>query len=268
MSSAVVTAPGRTRPMKPRHTARNVTAALVIVAITVVSWIAIGADPSMIIANWQNATGDLVQLFQPDYSFFPKTIGPIFETIEMAVIGTAIGALLSLPLTFLASTTTNPIGWLRGLVRFVLALIRSVPDVLYAAILVAMVGIGALPGIIALVLFSIGIIAKLVSEQLDAEERGAAEAVIAAGGTWPQVARHAMLPQIMPSFIAQTLYTLEVDIRASAVLGLVGAGGIGMLIDDLRTYYQYHYLALVIIEIFIVVLVIEQVSSWLRERLR
>ncbi|MDJ0316317.1 phosphonate ABC transporter, permease protein PhnE [Arthrobacter antibioticus] len=267
MSSAttVKTEPGR--PTKPRHGAKSAAAVVLLLAITLWAGFGVQVDVAAIVQNWRNATSNVIALLQPDYGFFPKTIPALVETLQMAVIATVVGSAISLPLAFLASRATNPKPWLLAGVRFVMNMIRSVPEILFAAILVAVVGVGALSGIMALVLFNIGIIVKLVSETLDGEDTGAQEAALAAGASWPKANRAAMLPQILPSFISQLLYTFELNIRASAVIGLVGAGGLGILIDNVRSFFRYHELSLIIMEILILVLVLESISSWLRKKL-
>lgn len=267
MSSAttVKTEPGR--PAKPRHGAKSAAAVVLLLVITLWAGIGVQVDVAAIVQNWRNATSNIIALLQPDYGFFPKTIPALVETLQMAVIATVVGSAISLPLAFLASRATNPKPWLLAGVRFVMNMIRSVPEILFAAILVAVVGVGALSGIMALVLFNIGIIVKLVSETLDGEDTGAQEAALAAGASWPKANRAAMLPQILPSFISQLLYTFELNIRASAVIGLVGAGGLGILIDNVRSFFRYHELSLIIMEILILVLVLESISSWLRKKL-
>ncbi|ALE06511.1 phosphonate ABC transporter permease [Arthrobacter sp. ERGS1:01] len=258
---------GQARPTKPRHGAQVGAAVVVLAGITLWAGIGVRIDLPAIWTNWHNATANIVQLLQPDYGFFPKTIPALLETLQMAVIATAAGSAVSLPLAFLASRATNPrSGLLRG-VRLVMNMVRSVPDILYAAILVAVVGVGALSGIMALFMFNIGIIVKLVSEALDGEDAGAQEAALAAGASWPQASRAAMLPQILPSFASQVLYTFELNIRASTVIGLVGAGGLGILIDNVRSFFRYHELSMIILEILLLVLVLESVSSWLRKKL-
>lgn len=258
---------GRDWPTKPDTRVHTVLVVLVLVALTVWAGVGIGVDLPAILANWSNAAGNVVQLFQPDYSFFPQTIPALLETLQMAVIATAVGSLVSLPLAFLASRAANPNTPLLRAVRFLMNLVRSVPDILYAAILVAIVGVGALAGILALVLFNIGIIVKLVSESLDAQDLGAQEAALATGGTWFGANRVSLLPQILPSFASQVLYTFELNIRASTVIGLVGAGGLGLLIDNVRNYFLYHYLSLIILEILVLVVLLEGFSSWLRKKL-
>lgn len=255
------------RPTPPRRGAGPWVAGTVLVGLTVWSAIDVHIDIPAIWRNWGNASGTIVKLFQPDYSFFPKTLTALVETLLMAVIATAVGSVISLPLAFLASRVTNPSTWLRRLVRFLNNVVRAVPDLLYAVIFVAVIGTGALSGIFALVLFNIGIIVKLVSEAIDGLDSGPQEAALAAGGTWFAADRTAMLPAVAPSYAAQVLYTFEVNIRASTVIGLVGAGGLGVLIDNVRTFYHYHYLSLIILEILVLVLLVETVSSTLRKRL-
>jgi phosphonate transport system permease protein len=257
-------------PPRPRGRAVPWLIAGIVAAITVVTClpgIGVGLDLSGIARNWQHGADKVLGLLQPDWSFFPRTIGPLLETLQMAVTGTAVGAALSLPLSLWAARPTNPHPVLRGAVRAMLNIVRSVPDLLSAAILVAMVGVGALPGILALVLFNVGIIVKLVSEQIDAMDTGPLEAGRAAGGTQLQINRALALPDTWPAFAAQTLYVLELNVRASTVLGLVGAGGMGLIIDAVRTYYRYDQLSLIILEILVVVLVIDAASSALRRRL-
>lgn len=255
------------RPTRPRRGAGAWITATILLVITV--WAAIGVhiDIPAIWRNWGNAAGTVVKLFQPDYSFFPHTVDAIVQTLLMAIIATAIGSAISLPLSFLASHVTNPSRGLTAFVRFLNNIVRAVPDLLYAAVFVAVIGTGALSGIFALVLFNIGIVVKLVSEAIDGLDRGPQEAALSAGGTWPAADRTAMLPAVAPSYAAQVLYTFEVNIRASTVIGLVGAGGLGVLIDNVRTFYHYHYLSLIILEILVLVLIVETMSSALRKRL-
>lgn len=255
------------RPSKPRHYVATIVTVAVLLAVTVWSAIGVQVNLAAIWENWSNASANVIQLFQPDYSFIPKTFPALLETLQMAVIATAVGSAISLPLAFLASQSTNPNRVLLRIVRLVMNVIRAVPDILYAAILVAVVGVGALSGIMALVLFNVGIIVKLVSESLDGEDRGAQEAALAAGGSWLQADRVAMLPQILPSFASQVLYTFELNIRASTVIGLVGAGGLGVLIDNVRSFFRYHELSTIILEILVLVIVLEGASSWLRKKL-
>lgn len=243
------------------------TVVLGITALTLAPGIGVEVDLGAIARNWRNGADKIVALLQPDWAFFPRTVAPLLETLQMAVIATAVAGAASLPLSLWAARTTNPGRVTRTVVRTVLNVVRAVPDLLYASVLVAMVGVGALPGILALVLFDVGIVVKLVSEQLEAMDTGGLEAGLAAGGTQTQVNRAVAVPEMMPGFVTQLLYVLELNVRASSVLGLVGAGGTGLLIDAVRSFYRYDQLSLIILEILVVVLVLEAVSSAARRRL-
>lgn len=257
-------------PAKPRGAWKGPAIALLVVAITVVMClpgIGIDVDFSAIARNWQNGAGKVLQLLVPDWAFFPRTVAPLIETLQMAVIATAVGSLISLPVCFWAARSTNPNTPARTIVRGILNIVRSVPDLLYAAILVAMVGVGALPGILALLLFNIGILVKLVSEAIDTNDAGPLEAGRAVGATQAKINRTLALPDAWPAFANQALYVFELNVRASTILGLVGAGGMGLLIDSVRTFYRYDQLSLIILEILVVVIVIDVVSDAIRRRL-
>jgi phosphonate transport system permease protein len=185
----------------------------------------------------------------------------------MAVIATAVSCSIGLPIAFLASRATNPHRWFMLGVRGIMNVVRAVPDLLSAAILVSVVGVGALSGAMALFFFNLAIIVKLVSEALDGVDLGGQEAALAAGASWTTADRSAVLPEILPAYASQVLYTLELNVRASTVIGLVGAGGLGVLIDQERTFFHYHAVGMIILEILVIVLALEAASSWLRRRL-
>lgn len=260
----------RVLPAKPGGRWKPWAVTAVIAAITAVMClpvVGVGLDVSAIVRNWQQGALRIGLLLQPDWSFFPRTIPPIVETLQMAVIATAVGAIISLPLSLWAAHPTNPHPVTRGALRTLLNIVRAVPELVYAAVLVAMVGVGALPGVIALVLLNVGIIVKLVSESIDTMDVGPVEAGRAAGATQSQINRALALPDAWPAFVAQTLYVFELNVRASTVLGLVGAGGIGLLIDAVRAFYRYDQLSLIILEILIIVVALDTVSDAVRRRL-
>lgn len=260
-----------TLPPKPSNRLRTALIALAVSAFTVATCLpAIGGielDLGAIIRNWDNGSGLLLQFLQPDFAFLPRTVGPMLETLQMAVVGAAVAAVISVPLTLWAASPTNPNTPTRIAVRTVINVIRAVPDLVYATVLVAMVGVGVLPGLITLFLFDLGIIVKLVSEAIDSTDLPATEAARAAGGTQPQINRLAALPQTWPLFANQWLYTLELNVRISAILGIVGAGGIGRLLDERRAFYAYDDVAIIVLEILVVVVLIEMFSNFLRRRL-
>jgi phosphonate transport system permease protein len=258
-------------PPRPRSWPRTTLVVLAVAAFTVATCIpAIGGvelDFGAIAKNWRYGAEKIGQLMQPDWSFLPRTLQPMLETLQMALVAAVASAIVSVPLTLWAARPTNPNGFTRGLVRGVINVIRAVPDLVYATVLVAVIGVGALPGVITLFLFNLGIVVKLVSEAIDSADHAYLEAGRAAGGTQTQLNRLTALPQSMPLYANQWLYALELNVRVSAILGIVGAGGIGRLLDERRGFYAYDDVGLIILEILVVVIVIEVFSNLLRRRL-
>ncbi|MGH2429165.1 MAG: phosphonate ABC transporter, permease protein PhnE [Candidatus Limnocylindria bacterium] len=261
---------GAGRPAKPRPSLAAPLAALVFIAITWVSVseeFGIGFNVAELLTNLTRGADILAEFFPPNWAFLPRTVDPMIETIQMAVIASFLGCGLALPISFLASRVTAPNAPVLFINRGLLSVIRALPDVLYALVFVVAVGIGPLPGILALVLFNIGVVVKLLSETVDGVDPGPIEATNASGGNRIQSVRWAVLPQVLPNYVAYSLYVFELNIRASAVLGIVGAGGIGNLINAERRFFRYDNLSVILIEILVFVVIIEYVSIWLRRRL-
>ncbi|MGH2401991.1 MAG: phosphonate ABC transporter, permease protein PhnE [Candidatus Limnocylindria bacterium] len=260
----------RGRPAKPP---RSLAAPIGVLAFLVITWLAlsrefgIGLDVGKLIEDAPRGLEIWVEFFEPDWSFVPETLGPMLETIQMSIIAASVGCAVALPIAFLASrvTSTNLATYLAD--RGILSVVRAIPDLLYALIFVAAVGIGPLAGMLALVFFNIGVVAKLLSETVDGVDTGPIEATRASGANRIQTTRWAVLPQVLPNYVAYSLYTFELNIRASTVIGIVGAGGIGTLLNTQRRFFQYDNLAVIIVELFVLVFVIEMISIWLRRRL-
>jgi phosphonate transport system permease protein len=174
---------------------------------------------------------------------------------------------IALPLSFLASSLTAPNRPLYLVDKGFISLIRTVPDLFWAMIFVSSVGAGAFAGALALVFFSLAIMAKLLSETVDAADPGPLEAAKATGSRHFPAVRAAVLPQVLPNYVAYALYVFEINVRASVVLGVVGAGGIGQVLDAQRLFYRFDRVLAVVMLIFIVVFAIEQISIALRRRL-
>ncbi len=198
--------------------------------LTVVSTRLIGFDVGDLINNWDRGMGIVGEVLDINWDFFARTVDPLIATIQMAIIASVIGCAVALPLAFIASKVTAINRWSRITDRSVLNVIRSLPDLLYAMIFVAALSIGPTAGILALIFFNIGVMAKLLSETVDAVDVGPMEAAEATGATHTQTVRSSILPQVLPNYVAFALYIFELNIRASTVVGLVGAGGIGFLL--------------------------------------
>jgi phosphonate transport system permease protein len=261
---------GTSRPAKPRSSPIVPIGLLVFAAIT---WLSvseefgIGLNIGDIIEDFTRGAGILGELLAPNWAFLPRTFAPMLETFQMAVLASAIGCTIALPVAFLASHVTAPNAATYLANRSILSVVRAIPDFLYALIFVSAVGVGPLPGVAALVLFNIGVVAKLLSETVDGIDTGPIEAARAGGGNRTQTVRWAVLPQVLPNYVAYSLYTFELNIRASAVLGIVGAGGIGNQLFTQYRFFNWSNVSLIVIELFVFVFFIELLSIWLRRRL-
>jgi phosphonate transport system permease protein len=258
------------RPTKPSPSLLLPAALVAFVAITWVSVskeFGIGLDIGAIAEDITRGGKILADLLNPRWAFLPQTVEPMLETFRMAVIASAIGCAVALPVAFLASRVTSPNTPTFVLGRAVLSVIRAIPDFLYALIFVAAVGIGPLPGIAALVLFNLGVVAKLLSETVDGIDLGPIEAARATGAGRTQTVRWAVLPQVLPNYVAYSLYTFELNIRASTVLGIVGAGGIGRVLLREYKFFNWGDVSVIIVELFVFVFAIELLSVTLRRRL-
>ncbi|WNS75815.1 phosphonate ABC transporter, permease protein PhnE [Bacillus sp. DTU_2020_1000418_1_SI_GHA_SEK_038] len=209
----------------------------------------------------------LAQMLPPNWSYFGKIVHPMLETIRMALIGTTFGAIIAIPIALFSASNIIRNTWFYYPVRFVLNLIRTIPDLLLAAIFVSIFGLGPLPGILALTIFSIGLVAKLTYEAIEAIDPGPLEAMTSVGANKVQWIFFGVLPQVLPYYISYVLYTFEVNVRAAAVLGLVGAGGIGLYYDRTLGFFEYDKTSSIIIFTLVVVLLIDYISTKLREKL-
>jgi phosphonate transport system permease protein len=215
---------------------------------------------------------DFVRFFgnfwPPDWQrALPQIWRPLIETLQMAWLGTLFGVLLGIPWLFWSSRNTTPHPVLMWFARTLMTIVRSIPDLLYAAVLVAVLSFGPLPGVVAITIFTLAILAKLGSEYVEAIDPGPIEALKAAGATGTQVIVYGVVPQVAASLLSYILYIFEVNVRASTVLGYVGAGGIGFLLNRYVALFQYQRIAVLLIVIFVVVIIIDGISAYIRARL-
>jgi phosphonate transport system permease protein len=251
--------------LKRRATLAGVAA--VVVALFLLSAQQTGVEAGRLVREMPTIVEFTFSLFPPDGSYLGPSIGPLLETIQIAIIATTLGAVLAIPAGFAAARNVvgNPVGY--RVTRFVLSVFRTLPEVIVAAVFVAAFGLGAVAGIMALILFTFGFVAKLFSESIEAVDPGPIEAIRASGGNTVQMAAYGILPQVLPQFFSYSLYSFEVNVRIAVILGIVGAGGIGQLMMRSFQFLQYQQLAMIILVIFAAVVVIDALSTALRSRL-
>lgn len=208
------------------------------------------------------------EMVPPNFSRFENWVLPLRDTLAMSVAGTALTVVLSLPLALIAAPNTAPNAFIGRVARTVLAAFRSVPEIILGILFVAAVGFGALPGVLALALHSTGMVAKFFAEAIEHVDPKPLEAAVAAGATRFQVIIHAVLPQVLPQLADITIYRWEYHFRASAVMGIVGAGGIGFELMAALRLIKYDEVSAILLSILACVLVVDGIGSMLRKRLK
>lgn len=208
----------------------------------------------------------LRRMVPPDLSVMGNALTGAIQTLQIAVVGTAMGAFLALPVAFAAARNAAP-SWLFYAARLFLNAFRAIDTLVYALFFVAAVGLGPFPGVLAVIVYTATVLGKLYSEAIEAIDPGPVEAVKAAGATPLQVLRWGILPQLVPQFLSFTLYRFETNIRAAAILGFVGAGGIGFYIQTYLRLLNYPAASTVLLMLVLLVMLVDFTSSRLRARL-
>ena len=193
-----------------------------------------------------------------------KWLVMLWETVVIAYVGTLLGAVFGFILCFLASANLVSNPWIRLTAKRFLELFRTVPDLVFALIFVTAFGLGPLPGVLAIAIHTMGALGKMFSEVVENISMQPVEGVTAAGGSWTQTVRFAVVPQVLSNFLSYTLLRFEINVRGAAVMGFVGAGGIGQdLVEAIRKFYYSDVSALLIL-IIATVMVIDAITERLR----
>jgi len=208
----------------------------------------------------------LARLFPPDFSKISTILELLLETLQMAIVGTVLGVVLSLLVAFGAASTIAP-PWLYYPSRWIMNVIRAVPDLVFALMFVSAVGLGPFAGILAMTLGSLGSIGKIFAEAMESVDKGPVTAMQAVGASKRQIIHYGILPQAAPLLVSYTLLLFEGNVRGATILGLVGAGGIGLELTTAMRMYDYGHLSAIIICIIVLVTIIDQGSALIRRRI-
>ena len=249
---------------------RRSRAPLIVVLLALAIWLSLrmtGFDIAVVIHKFSKMLDLLAKIFQPNWEFFPKVISPLIDTIKMSVLGTVIGCILALPVAILSSSNINRSLPLVSFFRFILALIRTLPTLIIALVCALIFSLGTFSGTVAIAIFTFGIVAKMLFESIETIDMGPFEAMEALGANKFQAFWSACVPQILPVYLSHSLYCFEMNIRASAILGYVGAGGLGITINERIGWRDYNSLGMVLLSLFVVVVAIDFFSEYLRKKL-
>ena len=213
---------------------------------------------SVLFNNFSQFTDIFVQMCHPDWGY---------AATAMAILGTVIGSAIAFVYSLLIARNIVKNKAVTGILRVIMNIVRTIPDLLLGAIFVAIVGIGPVAGVLALSVFTFGVVVKLFYESIETIDPGPIEALTAVGANKLQIIHFAVMPQIITYFISYVLYAFEINVRASTVLGYIGAGGIGLYLQQTLQVFDYAKTGLIILIIIVVVVIIDYVSTKSREAL-
>ena len=243
------------------------TAWVAVIAFVIWSFMNTGLSAEHLVDGLPGIIRIVSQMFPPDLTRIEPILWSLGITFQMAVAGTVLGLILSLPIAILAANGLSPHPVVRAAARGFVGFLRTVPDLVWALIFVVAVGLGPPAGVLTIMVDTIGYAGRFFAEAMEETDKGPQEALQTIGATRTGVIMSAVIPNATPSFIATSLYCLEKATRASVVLGLVGAGGIGVELKVAFDLFEYQTAATIILAIFLLVIAVEQFSVFLRKRI-
>jgi phosphonate transport system permease protein len=243
---------------------------LVGIALALLAWCF--WDTVMFDTDWQRmggalgVGGTLARFFEIDWSLLPNLLKPAVETLMMATLGTLLGCVLSLPVAWFGAANVTPNRYIfYPLGRFLMVLSRSIHEIIWALLFVGAVGLGALPGILAVAVRSVGFISKITAEAIENIDHKPVEAIRAVGGNQFQVMYYGIVPQILPVIIGTIIFEWDINIRRSAIMGLVGAGGLGLVFFRQMAMFNYGGVTLVVLAVLVLIAIGEIISHYARK---
>ena len=253
----------------PRLTPARFTVAVVAGALLVASIGEVAPSVDRLTGAVPRMGGLLDRMLPPetDPAFLARMGQRLLETLQIALVGTVFGILLSFPLAWFSAAGLSPLGPLRWLARGIVSLFRTVPDLVWALFFVSAVGLGAIAGTLTIIVDTAGFCGRFFAEAMEESDKRPREALDAVGARRIDILFAAVVPQCMPSFINTSLFALELAVRSSVVLGIVGAGGIGQELKSAFELFQYQKASAIILAIFVIVLAMERLTDWLRQRI-
>ena len=247
------------------------THALIVVTIATLALITIDLKINFIklFSNSSKYFADILgRMIPPDFSNFESLFFSMLETIEIAILGTFLAIVISIPIALFSARNLAPNFFIFLIARTITIFFRAIPEFIMAMILVIAIGFGAMPGVLALGFHTMGFLAKFYAEDIEHVNKGPIEALKSSGASKRQVIAFAIIPQIIPSFIANNLYILDRNVRMATMLGIVGAGGIGYELQSSFRMFEYQRVSAIIIIIFITIFLIDHISSFIRSKVK
>lgn len=232
-------------------------------------WAARGVDinPGKMFSGFPIIGRIIGLMFPPRWSYFNIVIARMLQSFHIALIGTTIGSILAIPVGFIAARNVTAYKIVSWIGKQLLNAIRTFPELILAVFFVASFGPGQLAGLMAVGIHSIGMLGKLYADIIESIDQGPIEALESCGANRLEILWNAVLPQVLPEFIATSLYRFEINMRSATVLGMVGAGGIGVVLDQALKYRRWDVVGMSMIVIVICVTIIDYSSAYLRKKI-
>ncbi|MFD1735536.1 phosphonate ABC transporter, permease protein PhnE [Bacillus salitolerans] len=252
----------------PKAIIRNWLVAIILVIIYTWTFSGINIDWLKVIERSTENFGRIIpRLFSPDFSATGEILLKMVETIFIAYTGSLAAAIIAIPLAFMAASNMSSNRFLNKIGLWILGGVRAFPDIVLAIIFVAAVGPNPFAGVLAIAIGSTGMLGKLYSEVIESIDMKVIEAMEANGANKIQILFYGIMPQVIPEFLSYAIYRFEIDVRASSILGIVGAGGIGTLITFAYLNRNWEEVGMILLVIIIVVTIIDMISSYIRKRI-
>lgn len=210
----------------------------------------------------------LGKMIPPNLSYLDSVWGFLFDTIKMSLLGSLLGALVAVPLALLASSNIVPNRFVTGFFKLILSIMRTLPTIVTALIATFIFGIGPMAGTLAIFIFTVAYVGKLTYEQIEALDMSTFEALESMGLTKFQAFRYAVIPEVLPTYLSTSLFNFEGNIRYSAILGYVGAGGLGILLNKELGFRNYSNVGTILLVLIVTVAIIEMISEYARKKLQ
>ena len=257
------------RYLKPQWSWKTIVSIIIFVSLLVFVVKDLEINFIKLISDSSKYLGDILsRMVPPDFSNFDELIYAIFETIEIAFVGTFIAIVLSIPLGLFSARNIAPNYFVYIISKTIIIFFRAIPEFIMAMILVIAIGFGAMPGVLALGLHTMGFLAKFYAEDIEHINKGPVDALKSSGATKSQIISFGVIPQILPSFVANNLYILDRNVRMATMLGIVGAGGIGYELQSSFRMFEYERVSSIMILIFFTISIIDHLSSYIRSKIK
>ena len=255
--------------LKPQWSWKTLVSIILFCSILVLIVKDLEIDFIKLVSDSSRYFGDVLsRMLPPDFSNLSQLIYAMFETIEIAFLGTFIAIVLSIPLGLFSARNLAPNYFIYLICKTIVIFFRAIPEFIIAMILVIAIGFGAMPGVLALGLHTMGFLAKFYAEDIEHVNQGPIDALKSSGASKGQIISFGIIPQILPAFVANNLYILDRNVRMATMLGIVGAGGIGYELQSSFRMFEYERVSAIIILIFITIFFIDYLSSFIRSKIK